>query len=78
MDGPNPVFFISQLAEHTKNLRHDARSSLLVAEGGEDDPLANGRVTMLGSCRLLDAGAERESAESAKRAYLVAHPNAEY
>lgn len=78
MDGPHPVFFISQLAEHTKNLRQDARASLLVAEGGEDDPLANGRVTMLGSCRLLDAGTERESAESAKRAYLEAHPNAEY
>ena len=78
MDGPHPVFFISQLAEHTKNLRQDARASLLVAEGGEEDPLANGRVTMLGSCRLLDAGAERESAESAKRAYLKAHPNAEY
>ena len=81
MDGPNPVFFISQLAEHTKNLKHDARASLLVAEGGEDDPLANGRVTMLGSCRLLDAEAEREStnsASSAKTAYLAAHPNAEY
>ena len=75
MDDSNLVFFISQLAEHTKNLRHDARGSLLVAEGGEDDPLANGRVTMLGSCRLLEAGADRESA---KRAYLEAHPNAEY
>jgi putative heme iron utilization protein len=73
-----PALTVSQLAEHTKNLRQDARASLLVAEGGEEDPLANGRVTMLGSCRLLDAGAERESAESAKRAYLEAHPNAEY
>jgi putative heme iron utilization protein len=75
MDGPNPVFFISQLAEHTKNLRDDSRASLLVAEGGEADPLANGRVTMIGNCRPLDAGAERDAA---KRAYLEAHPNAAY
>ncbi|TFH22616.1 MAG: DUF2470 domain-containing protein [Myxococcales bacterium] len=75
MDGPHPVFFISTLAEHTKNLRADARASLLVAEGGEVDPLANGRVTLLGHGRRLDDGAERDSA---KAAYLAAHPGAEY
>lgn len=75
MEGPNPVFFISQLAEHTKNLRGDSRASLLVAEGGEADPLANGRVTMLGHCRVLEPGAERDAA---KDAYLKAHPNAAY
>jgi len=75
MDGADPVFFISELAEHTKNLRGDPRASLLVAEGGQDDPLANGRVTLLGPCRKLDAGATRESA---KRAYLETHPNAGY
>ena len=75
LEGPNPVFFISTLAEHTKNLRGDPRASLLVAEGGEADPLANGRVTMLGECRLLGDGAERDAA---KEAYLAAHPNAEY
>lgn len=75
MDGPNPVFFISQLAEHTKNLRGDSRASLLVAEGGEADPLANGRVTMIGNCRLLTDAGERETA---KGAYLDAHPNAAY
>jgi len=75
MDRSNPVFFISQLAEHTKNLRGDSRASLLVAEGGEVDPLANGRVTMIGHCRPLTDGAEREAA---KDAYLEAHPNAGY
>ena len=40
MDDSNLVFFISQLAEHTKNLRADARASLLAAESGQDDPLA--------------------------------------
>lgn len=75
MEGGAPVFFISELAEHTKNLRRDGRASLLVAEGGESDPLANGRVTLLGTCRRLGDGDEREAA---KAAYLAAHPNAEY
>lgn len=76
MDGASPVFFISELAEHTKNLRGDARASLLVAEAGDGDPLARGRVTLLGHCRKLGGnGAERGAA---KDAYLRAHPNAEY
>lgn len=75
MDGAHPVFFISELAEHTKNFRADAKASLLVAEGGEEDPLANGRVTLIGDGRRLEESAERERA---KAAYLAAHPNAEY
>jgi putative heme iron utilization protein len=75
MDGPSPVFFISELAEHTKNLRADARASLLVAESGEGDPLARGRVTLLGRARVLSAGSERDRA---KDTYLSAHPNAAY
>ena len=55
-DNGNPVFLISGLAEHTKNLERDSRASLLVAEGGSADPLANGRVTMLGPCTRVEAG----------------------
>src|SRR6187399_3625900 len=60
-DGGNPVFLISALAEHTKNLERDPRASLLVAEGGSEDPLANGRVTMLGLCSRVegDGGSAR-------------------
>jgi putative heme iron utilization protein len=75
MDGPDPVFFISELAEHTKNLRKDSRASLLVAETGGSDPLANGRVTLLGQATLVDDGDARAAA---KEAYLAAHPNAAY
>ena len=39
---------ISALAEHTRNLRADPRCSLLVAEEGDGNPLARGRVTLLG------------------------------
>ncbi len=75
MDGPAPVFFISELAEHTKNLRVDTRASLLVAESGDGDPLAKGRVTLLGHARALADGRERDVA---KDAYLSRHPNAAY
>jgi putative heme iron utilization protein len=69
----NPIFLISALAEHTRNLGRDARASLLVAESGAADPLANGRVTMLGPCtRVEGAGG------SARAAFLATHPNAAY
>jgi putative heme iron utilization protein len=69
----NPIFLISALAEHTKNLEQDPRASLLVAESGSADPLANGRVTMLGPCTRVegDEGGARE-------AFLAAHPNSAY
>jgi putative heme iron utilization protein len=73
-DGPTPVFLISHLAEHTRNLIGDERCSLLVAEPGEGNPLARGRVTLVGRCEQL-TGTE---AESARSAYLKAHPSAEF
>jgi putative heme iron utilization protein len=72
-DEGNPVFLISGLAEHTRNLERDHRASLLVAESGADDPLANGRVTMLGPCTRVEG-----DAGSARAAFLAAHPNAAY
>ena len=51
-----PVFLISTMAEHTRNLQRDPRASLLVAESGSEDPLANGRVTLLGPCAQVEDG----------------------
>jgi heme iron utilization protein len=68
-----PIFLISALAEHTKNLEQDPRASLLVAESGAADPLANGRVTMLGPCTRVDG-----DGGSARAAFLAAHPNSAY
>src|SRR3954451_3756335 len=76
LDGGDPVFLISALAEHTHNLQRDARASLLVAEGGSDDPLANGRVTMLGECRRI--AADEPELPHARDAFLAVHPNARY
>jgi hypothetical protein len=69
----NPVFLISALAEHTRNLEHDARASLLVAGSGSADPLANGRVTMLGSCTRVEG-----DGGTARAAFFAVHPNSTY
>lgn len=72
-DNGNPIFLISALAEHTKNLERDPRASLLVAEGGAADPLANGRVTVLGPCMRIEG-----EGGSARAAFLAAHPGSAY
>jgi heme iron utilization protein len=72
-DRGNPIFLISGLAEHTKNLERDPRASLLVAESGSPDPLANGRVTLLGPCTRVEG-----DGGSARAAFFAAHPNAAY
>ena len=61
-----PLFVISELAEHTRNLRADSRCSLLVAETADDDPLAIGRVTLIGT-----ANAVAEDEQAAAKAHVV-------
>jgi heme oxygenase (biliverdin-IX-beta and delta-forming) len=70
VDG-DPIFLISELAEHTRNLHADGRASLLVAESRPGDPLANGRVTLLGHCTPV-----AEAREAVRAAYLGRHPGA--
>jgi len=72
LDGPDPVFLVSKLATHTQNLEGDARASLMAHESHADDPLANGRVTLLGQCARLEDDA------TARSAFLAVHPQAEY
>ena len=72
-----PSFFVSTLAEHTRNLDADPRASLLVVEdtpsGG--DPLAAGRVTLLGTVHEVGDPDERAAA---RQGYLEANPGAFY
>ena len=72
-DDANPVFLVSTMAEHTQNLQRDPRASLLVAEGDAEDPLANGRVTLLGLCTRVEG-----DGGTARAAFLSTHPNAAY
>jgi heme oxygenase (biliverdin-IX-beta and delta-forming) len=65
-----PVFLISRLAWHTRNLEADSRASILFCAGGESsDPLALGRVSVMGR-------AERTGNELARERFLARHPEA--
>jgi hypothetical protein len=75
-DRGNPVFFISLMAEHTQNAIRDPRASLLVTEPVAEgaDPLASGRVTLLGR---MSAVADDDRAAARDR-YLAANPASAY
>jgi len=76
LDGDGrPLFLISSMAMHTQNLEADARASLLVTQPDwSGDPLAAGRLTLMGATRKLDAA----HAGDARTAYLAHHPRAGY
>jgi putative heme iron utilization protein len=68
-----PLFLISALAVHTKNLAGDPRASLFVAESGAaGDPLAAARVTVMGSAGRVPPA----DLVTVRPAYLERHPNA--
>jgi len=73
--GGRPLFLISSMAMHTQNLGGDGRASLLVTQpGATGDPLASGRVTLMGHAERLTS----DDVAQARPAYLAAHPNAAY
>jgi heme oxygenase (biliverdin-IX-beta and delta-forming) len=76
LDGDGrPLFLISSMAMHTQNLGGDARASLLVTQpGATGDPLASGRVTLMGRAQRLTG----DDIATARPAYLAAQPNASY
>jgi hypothetical protein len=53
-----PVFLISALAEHTKNLIADQRASFLVASPERHNVLAGARLTLVGDVQRFDASQE--------------------
>jgi len=65
-----PILLISDLADHTKNIKEDSRISLLLnGSEGHDDPLAGARLTLQGRLNRQDDGELR-------RRYLARHPSA--
>lgn len=72
IDEGRPVLCLSRIAEHGKNLAADPRVSLLVHEAGKADPLANGRVTLLGRAVPV---ADRDRARAA---FIEANAHAAY
>jgi putative heme iron utilization protein len=70
----DPLLLLSELAEHTRNARADARASLLVQDSAAlDDPQAGARVTLLG---MLEPLREPELADQAQTIYVERHPPA--
>jgi len=70
-----PLLLISSMAMHTQNLGADPRASLLVTQPGwTDDPLAGGRVTLMGRA-LRVPEPERTTA---RERYLDRQPRAAY
>jgi heme iron utilization protein len=68
------LVLISSMAVHTQNLMADPRASLLVTQEGVGDPLAAGRLTLMGEVRPLPD----EDKGGARAAYLARHVNAAY
>ena len=64
-----PLFLLSSLALHTKNILADPRVSLMLDERKEGDPLEGARVMLMGTCAKVDS--------SAAGPYLRRHPDAE-
>lgn len=68
-----PLFLISTMALHTKNLAGNPRCSLLIRDERSGDPLANARVTLIGSMtRLTDVSVIAD----ARARFLTRHPQA--
>lgn len=66
-----PILLLSDLAEHTKNIKRDSRVSLLFTGPTEGaDPLAQGRVTVLGKAAVTEEPRHRAR-------FLARHPEAE-
>ena len=73
-DRGRPITFLSDLAEHTKNIRRDGRASMLVASAvvPGDDPMSLPRVTLVGSFALIDD----DDVVVMRERFLSAHPTA--
>ena len=70
----NPILLVSEMAEHTVNVRGNPKASLLLAtnSGSDGDPLSTARLTLVGQMELLDEPGELRDA------YLETHPYASY
>lgn len=67
-----PLVLISDLAQHTRNIKRDARVSLTVFDRFAADPQASGRLTWIG-----DAAPVGEGEGELQRRYLRFFPSAE-
>ena len=64
-----PLFLLSRLALHTKNILADPRASLMLDERKDGDPLEGARIMLMGKVTATDDTAARAR-------YLARHPDA--
>jgi heme iron utilization protein len=71
-----PLLLLSELAEHTGNLHAQPEASVLLTEplGGHDQPLALGRVTLIGPCAKVPG----PELAGVRDAFLRQQPSAQY
>lgn len=71
-----PILLLSELAEHTGNLHARPEASVLITEplGVHDQPLALGRVTLLGPCCHVS----EDEKDAVSAAFLERQPSAAY
>lgn len=65
-----PLFLLSALAEHAKNLAACDRASLMVHEAGATSIVTAPRVTIVGTCQRIDAA----ELETVRARYVASHP----
>jgi putative heme iron utilization protein len=74
-DAGRPLFLISAMAMHTKNLKADQHASLFVTDPeAQSDPLGAGRMTLIGNAEPVP----QDDLAAARAAYLARHENAKY
>lgn len=75
----NPIFLMSDLAAHTKAIKQDPRTSLLLGEPGKGDPLAHPRLTLIGQTHQIPRETAQDKAieQGLRQRYLNRHTKAE-
>jgi|SaaInlV_165m_DNA_2_1040747.scaffolds.fasta_scaffold45618_2 heme iron utilization protein len=72
LDKGRPVVFISDLAEHTKNINKDSRASIFVMKDRSD--FDSPRATIIGKFVLVP----KKEIEEVKKAYIKEFPQAKF
>src|SRR5690242_9103890 len=49
-----PTMLISDIAQHTRNIKRNKKVSLTIFDQGADDPQASGRLTWIGNAESVD------------------------
>jgi putative heme iron utilization protein len=66
-----PIFYISNLAQHTHNILNNPKMCLTVFEGNQNDPNAGARLSIMGEAILIDG----EQVESIKKRFFTLFPD---